>query len=468
VADRRTSDLLVPSLQVAADALAFAASFVCAYVLRFSGPLARLLSVELGVPPFRVYAATSAVAVVLWLIVFRAFGMYGARRRTSRSAEVARVLKAVSTATVLLSSLGFFYRQYSFSRAVCILCWAIAIVVVTVERQLVLSAEWSLRFRGVGLIRAALVGSDAAGGEACRRIRRDRRLGIEVVGQVGPNVDPDCGIGSLGPFEDVAAIVMARRLDALLLSLSASEADQLRLTMVRCAGLSVEIFVVPGAIELASRRVRVEDFGGIPALRVRSVALVGWGLVLKRAFDVLFSASILVTCWPLLLVIALAVRWDSPGPVFVRQRRVGLDGEEFTLVKFRTMVRDAEGSAGPVWAVRGDSRVTRVGRFLRRVGLDELPQLANVLRGEMSLVGPRPERRSFVEEFSSRIPSYLERHRAKSGITGWAQVHGLRGDTPLEPRIQHDIYYIENWSFLLDVKILFLTVSATLSGLGSR
>ena len=201
-----------------------------------------------------------------------------------------------------------------------------------------------------------------------------------------------------------------------------------------------------------------EDFEGIPFIHLRDSPLHGWSRIVKRSFDIVFSAAVLALLWPVMLAIALGVKLSSPGPIFYPQDRMGLDGQRFRMLKFRTMGQDAEADTGPVWASVGDTRRTRLGTFLRRFSLDELPQFVNVLRGQMSVVGPRPERPVFVEQFRRTVPGYMLRHKVKSGLTGWAQVNGLRGNTSLEKRIQFDIEYIERWSLWLDFKIITLTV----------
>jgi Undecaprenyl-phosphate glucose phosphotransferase len=220
----------------------------------------------------------------------------------------------------------------------------------------------------------------------------------------------------------------------------------------------VDVKVVPDLLQVIALRARLEDLDGIPVININDVPLQGFNSITKRAIDVVMSsAGLLVLTIPLAFV-ALLVRLTSKGPVFFQQERMGLDGKSFTIVKFRSMFDDAERHTGPVWAAAEDPRVTPLGKFLRRSNLDEMPQLWNVLRGDMSLVGPRPERPHFVEQFKHKIPQYMLRHKVKAGLTGWAQVHGWRGNTPLEKRIEYDLYYIENWSVSLDLKILWLTL----------
>jgi exopolysaccharide biosynthesis polyprenyl glycosylphosphotransferase len=204
--------------------------------------------------------------------------------------------------------------------------------------------------------------------------------------------------------------------------------------------------------------VSIGELGGLPLLTIRDIALRGWKLTLKRAVDLIGSAVGLVVLSPLLMLVALLVKLDSPGPVFYAQERMGLDARPFWMLKFRSMWKDAEAKTGPVWATKDDPRRTKIGAFIRRFSIDELPQFINVLLGEMSLVGPRPERPVFVEQFRQSIPRYMDRHREKAGLTGWAQVNGLRGDTSIAERTKYDLWYTENWSLLLDFKIILRTI----------
>ena len=256
------------------------------------------------------------------------------------------------------------------------------------------------------------------------------------------------------------ALAIARELDLdLVVMTSAERIDEV---YAQCQPLDVDVQLVPEILSMWTRRVRFEEVDGLPLLRLRDLPLVGWNGVMKRTLDLLVSGLLLILLSPLFLGIAITVRMDSPGPVFHRQDRVGRDRRHFTMLKFRSMRVDAESQTGPVWASENDPRRTRVGAFLRKWSLDELPQLWNVFRGEMSLVGPRPERPVFVEQFEQRVHDYYDRHRVKSGVTGWAQVHGLRGNVPIEERTRYDLYYVENWSLWLDLRILWLTLSAVL------
>jgi Undecaprenyl-phosphate glucose phosphotransferase len=243
----------------------------------------------------------------------------------------------------------------------------------------------------------------------------------------------------------------------VIIALPEASHDEILPLISDCRQERVTIKVFPDVFQIIASEVSVADLGGLPLLTVRDIALRGWKLTLKRAMDLLVSAVGLVLLSPFMLLLALLIKLDSKGPVFYTQERMGLDSVPFQMIKFRSMKVGAEDETGPVWATKEDPRCTRMGAFLRRFSLDELPQLINVLLGEMSLVGPRPERPIFVEQFKQLVPRYMERHQEKAGMTGWAQVNGLRGDTSIVERTKYDLYYIENWSILFDIKIILKT-----------
>jgi exopolysaccharide biosynthesis polyprenyl glycosylphosphotransferase len=229
--------------------------------------------------------------------------------------------------------------------------------------------------------------------------------------------------------------------------------------MKQCEGENIEFLLAPDFLEMITSSVRVQEIDSIPFLKIKSIPMNVWNRVIKRIFDFLFAFIILLISSPLFILLALAVKLTSKGPVFYKQERISMTGRKFYMIKFRSMVPDAEKHTGAVFVSKNDTRYTSIGKFLRKYSLDELPQLINVLKGEMSIVGPRPEREYFINQMKDKIPKYLERHRVKCGITGWAQVNGLRGtDTSLEERIQYDIYYIENWSIIFDLKIIVKTI----------
>jgi Undecaprenyl-phosphate glucose phosphotransferase len=262
----------------------------------------------------------------------------------------------------------------------------------------------------------------------------------------------------LGGIEDVRAVLDRQQVDIVFIALPHADYSRITTVLHGIGDDPVAIHLVPDVFGLASLRGGVEEFETVAFIHLRESPLYGWNRVLKRAFDLGGGALALILAAPVMLAIVVALKLTSPGPMLYRQERMGVDGRRFGMLKFRTMHVDAEAETGPVWARENDPRRTVLGVFLRRTSLDELPQLFNVLRGEMSLVGPRPERPSFVEGFRRRVPGYMLRHKMKAGITGWAQINGWRGNTSIEKRIEYDLYYIERWSLAFDLKILLQTL----------
>jgi exopolysaccharide biosynthesis polyprenyl glycosylphosphotransferase len=310
-----------------------------------------------------------------------------------------------------------------------------------------------------------VIGSGEVAALLAYRLGHHHALGYELVGAVSEeSAPPPEGLRVLGRIDEVDRVARDEDIDLYLVALPLEAQHKLLDCLVRCEQVDVDFEFVPDLLQLMTRRARVTDLEGFPLISLKEFPLTGWNAVLKRTMDVALATVALPVLAPVFLAIAAAIRLDSPGPVFYRQSRMGRDGRVFPMLKFRSMRLDAESESGPVWTREDDPRRTRLGAWLRATSLDELPQIWNVFRGEMSLVGPRPERPYFVEQFTGRVPNYFDRHRVKSGMTGWAQVNGLRGDTPIEERTRYDLFYIENWSLFLDIRILFLTVRAVAAG----
>ena len=301
------------------------------------------------------------------------------------------------------------------------------------------------------------MGGGEAAAEVFRVLRRRPDVGVRVLGRLGDKRE-EGETRWLGAPEDIRAVLDAHQVDIVIIALPHADYPRLSAILDGIGDDPVAIHLVPDVFSLASLRGGIEEFETLPIIHLRESPLYGWNVLLKRAFDVALGGAALLVLAPVMLAIAGAVRLTSRGPVFYRQERMGLDGRSFSMLKFRTMVPDAEAATGPRWAVPDDPRRTGFGALLRRLSLDELPQLINVLRGEMSLVGPRPERPSFVEDFRRRVPRYMLRHTVKAGITGWAQINGWRGNTSIEKRIEYDLYYIERWSIGFDLRILLQTL----------
>jgi Undecaprenyl-phosphate glucose phosphotransferase len=412
-----------------------------------------------AIPPLAPYLLMLLPILVVWGVSFRAFDLYRPRRIGSHLSEAADVAKASTMgALVLVAVMAFFFKGYEYSRVVIVYFWLLSIGLVWFSRAAFREMLRFARRRGYNLRGAVIVGAGEPVEAVLQRLQARPDVGIQVLGLVGDDKDGARGARWLGGYSDLRAVLDGHEVDHVILALAHEDYARLPGLLDAIGDEPVTIHVVPDLFRFTSLRGGVEEFEGIAFIHLRDSPLHGWNQLVKRGFDLALAVAVLVLLSPVMLGIALAVRLTSRGPILYRQDRMGLDGQRFQMLKFRTMKVNAESSTGPVWASAADARRTPIGAFLRRFSLDELPQFVNVLRGEMSAVGPRPERPVFVERFRRTVPGYMLRHKVKSGITGWAQVHGLRGNTSLDKRIQHDIEYIERWSLWLDLKIIVLTV----------
>jgi Undecaprenyl-phosphate glucose phosphotransferase len=444
---------LVENLALAGDLFLIAVCWMSAYAIRF-----HLMHVT-DVPPFRDYALQLVPIMIVWGIAFRTFDLYRPNRLGSRVSEWFDVAKASTLgALILVSIMTFVFRGYDYSRLVILLFLLQSIVAVSLARAALREGLRFARRHGYNLRYAIVVGGGEPAAEVLRVLNRRRDVGIFVLGLLSDKREVPENVRWLGGLEDVRAVLDRQQVDIVFIALPHADASRLTAVLSGIGDDPIAIHLVPDVFSLVPARGGVEEFEMIPFIHLRESRLYGWNRVLKRAFDLVFGALALAVAAPVMLATVVALKLTSPGPVFYRQERMGVDGRRFRMLKFRTMRIDAEAETGPVWSRADDPRRTTVGVFLRRTSLDELPQLINVLRGEMSLVGPRPERPSFVEEFRRRVPGYMLRHKVKAGITGWAQINGWRGNTSIEKRIEYDLYYIERWSLGFDLKILLQTL----------
>ena len=446
---------LFEHLTLAADLLLIAACWVVAYTVRFHV----LPAPPKGTPPFAEYALQLVPILVVWGVAFRAFDLYRPNRLGSHVSEWLDVAKASTLGVlVLVAIMTFVFREYSYSRLVIVLFWAESIVAVSFSRAVFRELLRFARRHGFNQRYAIVVGGGEPAAEVLRVLRRRPDVGIRVLGMLSDKREVSDNVRWLGGIEDVRAVLDRQQVDIVFIALPHADYSRITAVLHGIGDDPVAIHLVPDVFGLASLRGGVEEFETVPFIHLRESPLYGWNRVLKRAFDLVGGAAALILAAPVMLAIVVALKLMSPGPVLYRQERMGVDGRRFRMLKFRTMRVDAEAQTGPVWATPDDPRRTWLGGLLRRWSLDELPQLLNVLRGEMSLVGPRPERPSFVEEFRRRVPGYMLRHKVKAGITGWAQINGWRGNTSIERRIECDLYYIERWSLAFDLLILIQTL----------
>jgi exopolysaccharide biosynthesis polyprenyl glycosylphosphotransferase len=446
-------------LKLLGDVLATAAAVLIAYWLRF---VVEIQPVTKGIPPIAEYLRLIPVVSLLWPAVFYFQGLYQRRRTRSKSDEALRVVLAVLLATILLTAGLSFYREFSYSRLFLAVFAIIDTLLVIFVRWLLRAVLGRIRRSGSNLQEVLVVGAGDLGRQVVERLRHHTEYGFDVVGFLdddpGKQQRSLHGVPVLGTTQDLEAVVGQRRVDQVIIALPLS-AHHRTVQLIRRAGqLLLEVKVVPDLLEYYVLRAGIEDLEGLPVINLTQIPLQGWNQIVKRALDIVGSTLLLtLTCW-MFPLIAWFIKREDGGPVFFSQIRTGMDGRSFRLYKFRSMKIDASADGQPHWTRSRDPRVTRVGAFLRSTNLDELPQLFNVLNGDMSLVGPRPEQPEYVERFRSRYPEYNTRHRVRSGLTGWAQVNGLRGDTSIRQRMVHDLYYVENWSLALDLRILWRTL----------
>src|SRR5437868_675761 len=466
---------LLVAFHVISDALLGVTAFIIAYALRFHTPLVTaLIPITRGVPPLQQYIQDLPFVATLVPLGFQLQGLYRLRRGRSRVDDffavfVGSILAVVFGIVATLYVQTYFASPETKSRGafeVSQAVWAIFLVLnvalAYASRELVrdvLERRWRA---GIGLKRILIAGAGELGRLVADKILEHRELGYQIVGFVDDRAAGDHlgyrGLPLLGTTDDAAEIAAREGIDHLYVALPPEQHIQMLQLIESTSRECVDVKVVPDLLQVIALRARLEDLDGVPVININDVPLQGFNAIVKRGIDVAISSAALVVLALPLGFIALLIRMSSRGDVFYRQERMGLDGKPFMIYKFRSMYDGAEAETGPVFASEQDPRRTPLGKLLRRLNVDELPQLWNVLRGDKSIVGPRPERPLFVAQFKRKIPQYMLRHKVKSGITGWAQVHGWRGNTSIEKRIEYDLYYIENWSVRLDLKIMWLTL----------
>ena len=436
------------------DVIALISAWFFAYWLRF---VAEIVPVPFGYPDFIVYLASLFLILLIWLIASGITRLYRYRAGLNHTQEIIRVTGTFAWTVLLFAFFTFFYREQSYSRLLVVLFIVLGPVFLFSVRRLVWSFIRRLRRRGVDMRRILIAGTTPIARRVAAHLETYRYLGFQVVGYLCEGDSAEDAL-LLGKLEEVREVVAQERIHEIYVALPPNSHTTQEALLNALADSSVDVRLVPDVVEHMRLNAGIEELDGLPVILLSQTPLLGWNRWVKVVMDYSLGALVLLVLSPLMVVIALVVKWTSRGPVLYHQERMGLDGVRFRMYKFRSMRMDAEKESGEVWTREDDERRTRFGAFLRKTSLDELPQLFNVLRGEMSLVGPRPERPVFVEKFRSSVPDYMLRHKVKSGITGWAQVNGWRGNTSIEKRIEFDLHYIENWSLGLDVKILWLSL----------
>jgi Undecaprenyl-phosphate glucose phosphotransferase len=443
----------LPVALVLGDAVIAGVSVPVAYWIRYGNADQAL--------PLAPYLAAIPVVVAAYLLALAVNRQYSSWRGRTLVDQLFSLYSGIGLAAILLlaaievGNLGQHYSRLTFIPAVLL-----TIVFMTAERYLLRQYETRLRRRGIGTERVLMVGTGAGSELLIRRMNMFPQYGFHVVGVATDDVSSDeqyVGVPVVGRVGDLPRLVRELRVDQVFLALPAGQRDRLLHLVQMCEDEQLEFQIVPDLLEVMSTRVSSSAIDGLPLVGIRHSQLTGAAAAIKRVVDVLVSALALILLSPLLLLVAILIKLTMPGPVLFRQERIGRQRRPFVIYKFRSMIPDAEAKTGPVVARPGDSRVTWLGRVMRRLSLDELPQLYNVLRGDMSLVGPRPQPTFFDERYIGEVPHYLERQQARPGLTGWAEVNDLRGAAPIGDRTMYDVYYIEHWTLVLDLKIVVLT-----------
>ncbi len=441
------------------DSLAIAFSWLFAYYLHFKtsfGPAPRG-----GIPELEVYYFVLLPIWIVFMFNAKLFRLYQPLRGKPVTIDFYNIARVTSLSTLILAAATFFYRSESFSRMVTVYFWVLVTFLMLTSHLLVRLLLREARRRGFNLRHVLIIGSGELGQAVAEKINLHPEFGMNIVGFLTSHVEKvgrEIGGGKvLGIYSDIVRIIRTHGIDQLYIALPLEAHDRMEKVLANLGEETVDIKVVPDLLKFMNLQAGVEELDGLPIVNLTESPLYGWNLVVKRVSDIVLSVLAILLSAPVLLLVGVLIKLGSKGPIIFRQERVGLDGKEFEMLKFRSMRVGAEDKTGPVWANKDDDRKTRLGAFLRKTSVDELPQLFNVLKGDMSLVGPRPERSVFVEEFKKSVPQYMLRLKMKAGLTGWAQVNGWRGDTSLNKRIEFDLYYIKNWSFLFDLKIILMT-----------
>lgn len=451
-------------LHVIIDAVVIVVSYVSAWWLKFSSGI---LDTKGGALPFRYYMWALVIIVPLLLILYYAFNLYTSKRIQGRRLELSNIV-AANTVGFLVTFTGLFFLQsyeeqfQNFSREMFFYFFVINVVLEESFRLLLRHMLQSIRRNGYNLKHILLVGYSRAAEQYIDRIQQNPQWGYNVRGILDDHIARGTtykGIKVIGSIGNLLYILPESRLDEIAITLGLEEYYKLEKIVAECEKSGVHTKFIPDYGNIIPTRPYTEDLLGLPVINIRYVPLSNtFHAFLKRCVDIVGSIVCIILFSPVMAATAIAVKATSKGPLIFKQERVGLHNRPFSMYKFRTMYVQTEEEERKGWTQKNDPRITKIGRLLRKTSLDEFPQLFNVLKGDMSLVGPRPERPQYVEKFREEIPRYMIKHQVRPGMTGWAQIHGYRGDTSIRKRIEYDLYYIENWTLGLDIKILFLTI----------
>lgn len=446
-------------LHVVIDAFVIAVTYALAWLLKFKSGIFYNPGLYLSV---QVYFSALAFIVPVYLILYYAFNLYTPKRVQGRRLEAANIVKANTIGLLLFFVVLYIIKQVDFSRSMIFIFYCINIAAEVLVRNVIRYSLRNIRKKGFNLKHILLVGYSRAAEEYIDRIRANPQWGYVVRGILDDNVERGTiykGIKVLGRIDNLFVILPENKLDEIAITLSINEYAKLEHIVSLCEKSGVHTKFIPDYNNIIPTKPYTEDLLGLPVINIRRVPLTNTlNMISKRIVDIIGATAAIILFSPVMLVTAIIIKLTSKGPLIYAQERVGLHNKTFRMYKFRSMEVQAPKEEQSAWTVKNDPRVTGIGKFIRKTSIDEFPQFFNVLMGDMSLVGPRPERPFFVEKFREEIPRYMVKHQVRPGLTGWAQVNGYRGDTSIRKRIDHDLYYIENWTMGFDIKILFLTV----------
>lgn len=462
-------------LYLISDIVGIFVSYFYSYLFRFYAYIIPVDPLK-GIPPLRLYVAVFPLFLVCHLLIFFLQGFYRSRLKRTKIDDFFFIsLNALLTILVVSAIMSYLYSysqgpaplfrmNFKISHGFLAVYFVVVIFMISFLRNQIYFYQKKRYARGLDLVNVLIVGAGEMGRSVAQKITQYKDLGFVCKGflddekAVGEKIDIDGGIEILGRIDELGAVLEKGDIGEVFVALDLKNYAKILETIKVANKYVVNIRLIPDVFQLLTLKANVQDLDGFPVISIDDVSLKGIQRIIKRAFDLVVSTLGLILFLPLILIVSFLIKLTSRGPVFYKQERMGLDGCRFTMIKFRTMICDAEKETGPVMCRPGDPRITKVGRFLRKFSIDEIPQLINVFLGQMSLIGPRPERPAFVRDFAEKIPNYMLRHKFKCGITGWAQVHGLRQETSIEKRIEYDLYYMQNWSLALDLKILWMTL----------
>lgn len=451
----KRSELFFSFLHLPVDAAAIFFSFLLAYQLRVKTDI---IPANTNVM-LKDYLWSGVYLLPVWLVFFALAGLYNVGRQRNLPNKLYKIFISSSAAILLLIVYIFLGKVSFFSRLILVYTWALSISLVFIGRVVIDQIRTQLFRYDIGVRRTICIGANEVTQKIIAVSNQRISLGMKVIGVLNGQTNHEDGLKIIGETKDLEKIIKSRQVDEVILTDMSIPESQINQLVLICADNNVDFKFIPNTFFLITSHVDIKELVGMPMMEIRSTPLDGWGRIVKRIFDVVVAVIGLILSSPLSLVAIIGTKLTSQGPIIYSHQRVGRDGKIFYLYKFRSMYFDkCDFSNGKHWTKEGDPRITSWGKVLRKTNIDEIPQFLNVLKGDMSFVGPRPEQPAFVEKFQKEIPEYFRRHRVKSGLTGWAQANGLKGDTSIQERVRYDIFYIENWSMWFDLKIIIKTV----------